>query len=172
MTLAALAVEIQEILDAEAGHFDAPGLELGFCYENGALIADGTSLPRVENPDRDYAPCARPGTRAPHLWLQRDRERISSLDLYGDRFVLLAGTETGSAWRQAARQAYPEVDVVVIGETVIDIDGKWRELYGVEDGAVLIRPDGHVAWRARQAVGDPAMALQNVLDQILRLDAG
>ena len=172
VTLAALAAEIQEILDAEAGHFDAPGLELGFCYENGALLPDGTSLPTVENPDRDYAPCARPGARAPHLWLQRDGERISSLDLYSDRFVLLAGTETGSAWRQAARQVSPQIDVVVVGETVIDMDGKWRELYGVEDGAVLIRPDGHVAWRARHAVSDPVAALQDVLDRVLCVKTG
>ena len=45
VTLEALSAEIQEILDAEAGHFDSPGRELGFCYENGALVPDGTSLP-------------------------------------------------------------------------------------------------------------------------------
>ena len=167
VTLQALSAEIQEILDAEAGHFDSPGLELGFCYENGALAPDGTSLPAVENPHRDYVPCARPGARAPHLWLQRDGDRISTLDLYGDGFVLLTGTERASAWRQAARQVSPEVDPVVVGDTVVDVDGNWRELYGVEDGAALIRPDGHVAWRARHAVANPAQELQSVLGRVL-----
>ena len=167
VTLEALSAEIQEILDAEAGHFDSPGRELGFCYEDGALEPDGTSLPAVEDPDRDYVPCARPGARAPHLWLQRDGQRISTLDLYGDAFVLLAGTERASAWEQAARQVSPLVDPVIVGDTVADVEGNWRELYGVEDGAVLIRPDGHVAWRARHAVHDPGRALQDVLDRVL-----
>ena len=167
VTLEALSAEIQEILDSEAGHFDSPGRELGFCYENGALVPDGTSVPTVDDADRDYVPCARPGARAPHLWLERDGQRISTLDLYGDRFVLLAGAERASAWLQAARQAFPEVKPVVIGDTVIDVEGKWGDLYGVADGAVLIRPDGHVAWRSRHAVDDPAQALQAAVDRIL-----
>ena len=167
VTLDMLSAEIQEILDAEAGHFDSPGRELGFCYGNGALAPEGTSLPTVEDPDRDYVPCARPGARAPHLWLQRDSERIPTLDLYGDGFVLLTGTAGASAWRQAADQVSPEVDLLVFGETVVDVDGNWRELYGVDDGAVLIRPDGHVAWRARHALDNPARELQHVLDRVL-----
>ena len=167
VTLEALSAEIQEILDAEAGHFDSPGRELGFCYENGALVPDGTSPPIVEDADRDYVPCARPGARAPHLWLQQNGRRISTLDLYGDGFVLLAGTERASAWREAARRLVPEVKPVVIGDTVIDVDDRWEELYGVADGAVLIRPDGHVAWRTGHAVDNPAKALEDVLDRIL-----
>ena len=168
VTLEALSAEIQGILDAEAGHFDAPGLELGFCYENGALIPDGTPLPAVDNPDRDYLPSARPGARAPHLWLQRDGERLSSLDLYGGGFTLLAGTDQAPAWRQAANQTSPKVEPVVIGDTAIDPNGHWQDLYGVADGAVLIRPDGHVAWRSKHSVDDPGRELQDALDQILR----
>ena len=162
-----LGAEIQEILDAQVGHFHSPGRELGFCYENGALIPDGTSLPKVKDPDRDYIPCARPGARAPHLWLQRNGRRVSSLDLYGRRFVLLASAAQAAAWRQAADQAFPQVDLFVIGENAIDMDGNWRALYGVEDGAVLLRPDGHVAWRASKAPADPARGLQEALDLIL-----
>ena len=167
VTTEALSAEIQEILDAEAGHFDSPGRELGFCYEQGALVPDGTSLPSVEDADRDYVPCARPGARAPHLWLQQNGRRVSTLDLYGDGFVLLAGTERASAWREAARPLFPEVKPVVIGESAFDVDGNWGELYGVADGAVLIRPDGHVAWRASHAVDGPAQALKDALDRIL-----
>ncbi len=43
----------------------------------------------------------RPGTRAPHVWLDRDGERISTLDLFGRGFVLLAGPE-GGAWHERA----------------------------------------------------------------------
>ncbi|MCY3792950.1 MAG: FAD-dependent monooxygenase, partial [Gammaproteobacteria bacterium] len=172
VTLEALSAEIQEVLDAEAGHFDAPGLELGFCYETGALMPDGTALPAVDNPDRDYLPSARPGARAPHLWLQRDGQRLSSLDLYGHGFTLLTGTDQAAAWRQAADQASPKVEPVVIGDTAIDPEGKWPDLYGMADGAVLIRPDGHVAWRSKHIVDDPERELQDALDQILRRTNG
>ena len=162
-----LSAEIQQILDAEAGHFDSQGREMGFCYENGALVPDGTSLPAVEDPDRDYVPCARPGARAPHLWLQRDGERISTLDLYGHGFVLLTGTNQASVWRQAMGGMSEDVELIVVGDSVIDLDGNWQQRYGVDDGAVLIRPDGHVAWRSRHAVKAPARELQDVLDRIL-----
>lgn len=107
VTLEELSAEIQEILDAEAGHFDSPGRELGFCYENGALVPDGTAQPEVEDPDRDDVPCARPGARAPHLWLQRDGKRISTLDLYGGGFVLLASIIAPSPTRPSRISSPP-----------------------------------------------------------------
>ena len=167
VTLEALSAEIQEILNGQASHFDPPGLELGFCYETGALVPDGTSLPVVEDPERDYVPCARPGARAPHLWLERDGERISALDLFGDGFVLMTHAEQATRWREAADQVKPRVDVVSVGETVLDQADNWRTLYGVENGAVLVRPDGHVAWRTRHAVDSPAATLQRVLNRVL-----
>ena len=167
VTLEALAAEIQEVLDAEAGHFDSPGRELGFCYENGALVPDGTSLPKVDDPDRDYVPCARPGARAPHLWLQRGGKRVSTLDLFGDGFVLLTGTAQAAAWRSAANRESADIDVVVVGDSIVDADANWPALYGVEDGAVLVRPDGHVAWRTPRAVDNPERALRKALDAVL-----
>ena len=169
VTLEALSSEVQAILDREAGHFDASGLDLGFSYEQGALVPDGTALPAREDPVRDYVPCARPGSRAPHLWLARDGERISSLDLFGKRFVLLTGLDGADAWRDAVGRIGASVDLVVVGESVIDPEDQWRALYGVTDGAVLVRPDGHVAWRSRGAVGDALGTLRAVLDRVLCL---
>ena len=167
VTLEALSAEIQAIVDREARHFDAAGLDLGFSYETGALVPDGTSLPERDDPARDYVPCARPGSRAPHLWLERDGERISILDLFGERFVLLTGVEGVAAWRDAAGRNAGEVDLVVVGETVADVEDRWHALYGVSDGAVLVRPDGHVAWRSARAMDDPCAALQAALDRVL-----
>jgi len=77
-------------------------IELGYCYHSVAVIPDDEEkgLPH-DNPRETKA---RPGTRAPHLVLDRGRTQISTLDLFGDNFVLLAGPE-GNAWRESGRAA-------------------------------------------------------------------
>ncbi len=69
--------QLQRDIDGERDHFDALGQDLGFAYEAGALSPDGTDLPAVADRAADYAPNARPGSRAPHVWLRRGEERIS-----------------------------------------------------------------------------------------------
>ena len=64
-------------------------------------MPDGTPPVAVANPIADYLPNARPGARAPHLWLERDGARLSSLDLFDTAFVLLTGRD-GDPWREAA----------------------------------------------------------------------
>ena len=119
-------------------------------------------------------PSARPGSRAPHVWLDRDGARISTIDLFGPRFVLLAGRD-GAAWREAARRvAGPSrpalVAYTVGGAELADPGGAWASAYEVdEDGAVLVRPDGHVAWRSRSRASDPATTLGTVMDEVLGL---
>jgi putative polyketide hydroxylase len=111
-----------------------------------------------------------PGTRAPHMWLERDGERLSTIDLYGCRFVLLTGPD-GGAWVAAARSITDIlVDAYRIGDDGVftDPDRHWGEAYGVTDGgAVLVRPDGFVAWRSAEAVEDPARALSTALSLLL-----
>jgi 2-polyprenyl-6-methoxyphenol hydroxylase-like FAD-dependent oxidoreductase len=150
------------------------GLDLGVHYERGALIPDGTPRPPVANEVTEYRPSARPGERAPHHWLRdRDGIRLSTLDLFGHDFVLLTAGR-GDAWRAAAlevagRRAVPlrTVDIAPGGALAAD-DGEFASAYGIaEDGAVLVRPDGHVAFRARNADGDPFGALHHVFDVVL-----
>ncbi|HEY3229881.1 MAG TPA: hypothetical protein VGJ87_11710 [Roseiflexaceae bacterium] len=112
-----------------------------------------------------------PGTRAPHVVLERSGKRISTLDLFGRQFVLLLGAD-GSAWQAAARQAADRLkvplDIQRIGSEIVDINGSFGSAYGVSaTGAVLVRPDGFVGWRA-QAVGvEPECTIERTLARLL-----
>jgi putative polyketide hydroxylase len=169
----AVLAQLQRDIDAERDHFDALGQDLGFVYEAGALVPDGTALPVVADRAAEYAPNARPGSRAPHCWLRSGAERISTLDLFGRDFVMLA-PDGARAWIAAAAQrAGDGLRCVRIGPTGdwTDEDAMWRRLYAVgTDGAVLVRPDGHVAWRASAGPageGEAVRRLTDVLDTVL-----
>lgn len=148
------------------------GLIYGLRYESMAVIPDGTPPVEVTDPVTEYVPSARPGSRAPHVWLQRGGEQLSTIDLFGSHFVLLAGRD-GDAWRQAIHQiepSWPPLIGFTVGgkEDLIDPDGNWHEAYGVEtDGAVLVRPDGYVAWRGRSGASRPREVLRAVVDGVL-----
>jgi putative polyketide hydroxylase len=96
---------------------------------------------------------ARPGTRAPHLWLDDgDGRRIGVHDLFHDSFVLLCGPG-GEEWARAAREV-EGVRAHRVGADLVDVDGHWAERYGCD--AVLVRPDGYVAWRSDPPERGPA----------------
>lgn len=144
------------------------GLVFGPRYVSSAVIPDGTAPPSAADPVTEYVATAHPGCRAPHVWLSRGGEKISTIDLFGPRFVLLAGP-SGLPWRAAAgRSSRLPLAVQLIGEDLEDADGAWLDAYGVErDGAVLVRPDGYVAWRMPRLPADPDGALAEALDQLL-----
>jgi 2-polyprenyl-6-methoxyphenol hydroxylase-like FAD-dependent oxidoreductase len=117
----------------------APGIHLGYVYEGSpVIVADGTPPP----PDdvMTYTQTSRPGSRAPHVWLDEDN---STLDLFGRGFVLLRfgpdAPEADTLVRAAGTRGVPL--------TVTEIQNpQAKALY--ERRLVLVRPDGHVAWRA------------------------
>jgi putative polyketide hydroxylase len=141
----------------------------GQIYADGAFVPDGDAAPApFEDPRR---PSGRPGSRAPHVVIARGGNKLSTLDLFGGGFVLLTGAH-GEAWRVAAQEiAEPggvEIGTYRIGIDIQDVEGRWPEKYGVTDtGAVLVRPDGIVAWRAAGARDAPARALSAAWAQIL-----
>jgi len=115
---------------------DSAGIELGYRYENSPIcVADGTPAPELDH--GLYVPSTWPGARAPHAWLKDGR---STLDLFSKTFVLLNFSETNtSTITNSAKRANLPLEVVNIDEP------KVREIY--ERNLVLVRPDGHVAWR-------------------------
>lgn len=147
------------------------GLIFGADYAAGAVVADGTTH-SVDDPVLQYVPSATPGCRAPHVQLEQNGVGLSTLDLLGRGFVLLTAPQ-GAAWRQAAgRLPQPQVESAVIGDGVMTAATDWLEVYGIDpEGAVLVRPDGHVAWRSQRSVDNPVEVLGAAMDMVLRRGA-
>ncbi len=146
------------------------GVEFGSVYQSSAVVADGTHPPEVADSYSDYVPSATPGARAPHVWLGHREERLSTLDLFGSPFTLLAGPG-GDAWLTVAAEVERElgapIDRYAIGAPGLRDLGGFSEAYGLgEDGAVLVRPDGHVAWRCASGPGVDG-ALRDAVERIL-----
>ncbi|MET9970882.1 FAD-dependent oxidoreductase [Streptomyces sp. NPDC006356] len=141
-------------------NYSSESVSMGYRYRHGAVISDeGTPEPVWPGPT--YVPQARPGCRAPHLWLRQGRRLVSTLDLFDRAFTLLTGGD-GGVWIDAAREIGERTGIPLYAYSLggrgalEDFYGRWSQLYGVEpDGAVLVRPDGHVAWvqRGRQGQG-------------------
>jgi hypothetical protein len=147
---------------------------VGYRYRSDATISDDAArseqeIALVEREDLD----GQPGTRVPHLWLERQGRRISSLDLLDGRFVLLTGTD-GSAWCETIPAVVDRLGIGVAAFRIgadadlLDIEDKWLTKMGVSlDGAVLLRPDGFVAWRSRTITANPESSLVEVLTKVL-----
>ncbi|TXN31168.1 FAD-dependent monooxygenase [Lacisediminihabitans profunda] len=127
-------------------------IDLGYRYQSSAIRPEADVPPSLHGDPREAR--GLPGTRAPHLFVERDGERLSTLDLFGTRFVVLAGSE-GTRWEHAVAAASAElalpIDLHLIGGEggPTDPDASFEALYGLTaSGAVLVRPDGFIAWRA------------------------
>ncbi|MER7365106.1 FAD-dependent monooxygenase [Nonomuraea wenchangensis] len=125
-------------------------ITLGYRYRSDVL----TGVPDSPVLTPNLRLTAEPGTRAPHVWLERDGARLSTIDLFWDGFVLLTGSE-GDAWKRAAERVGVR-DVAPLRAYRVGADGDlrsverdWAGAYGIsEGGAVLVRPDAFVAWRS------------------------
>lgn len=135
----ALRKAIGETIYAERfdREYDMEGVPLGYRYEGSPLVVpDGTPEPPFEV--MTYTPTARPGHRAPHAWIGDGR---STLDLFGKGFALLrfGGAAESEALETAARDRGVPLTVHDIEDE--QIAGLYERHY------VVVRPDGHVAWR-------------------------
>jgi hypothetical protein len=119
------------------------GYHLGYRYDHSPIVwPDGTPAPPLEG--QSYTQMARPGARAPHAWIGEGR---STLDLFGKGFVLLrlvAGLGADAPPGDSVVRAFAAAGVPLRVETLPQPEV--RRLY--ERALVLVRPDGHVAWRA------------------------
>jgi len=122
-----------------------------------------------------YVPSAVPGARAPHIWLRPVKPspgagspRLSTLDLFEHQFVLLSGPRD-EIWRSAAQAAAQDLGLPLSVHAIgpggdLEPEDDWAQLYGLDAlGAVLVRPDGHVAWRTRGQSNDALALVRHAL---------
>ena len=156
--------------DEEAPMF---ALLAGYQYRSAAVISDDSAPADPDAVSLVDELQGQPGTRVPHAWVHRGGRRISTLDLVGPGFTLFTGS-AGEPWVSAAdpvsAKSNVPISVYSVGtdSEIRDIDGQWAQLTGLSpDEALLVRPDGFVAWRTGPLPRSPENRLGEVLSQIL-----
>ena len=154
-------------IEEQAEHFDMLGLQLGYLYATGALVPE-RDAPALESP-RTYVPTAHPGARLPHAWLEGGDGRRSTLDLVDYDGMTLLSVGEHAAWARAVEQSGAVgLSHVRIGGDAKPIDDGWAACCGIgAGGALLVRPDQHVAWRAAALPERPTDALRMALERVL-----
>jgi hypothetical protein len=164
--------EVLESIADQTPHFDRIGLDLGYVYEKGAVVPDGSEPEELADPVTQYRPSTRPGARFPHLWLDPPNNTRSTHDLLNPTcFTLLLGDD-GGAWRNAVTQVEGSLRSKLqaerlgsLGDTN-DAQRTLEALCGIgHDGALLVRPDGHVAWRQTALPSDPVQTLRRAIER-------
>lgn len=157
----------------QVAHFDRIGLDIGYTYEEGAIIPDGTDLIMPKDSVTEYIPSTRPGARFPHVDFQQDD--FSSHDLLDyKRFTLLV-SEEASHWEKAVKELpktlrenlyFIRLDELELSEKVFS---DLINLCEIEPtGAILVRPDGHVAWRLKRLSTAALPILLDVFQTLLQ----
>jgi len=162
------------LMQAHAMEFHEHDVEYGFEYDTSAVVSDGSASASLGD-YKIFTPEARPGHPLPHAWLDDvDASRRSTLDLVPvDSFLLIAG-EDGQAWVDAANElqaagfAISAIRVGHLSGDLFDVRLRWQVVRGHSpSGAVLVRPDRCVAFRAHEMVDDPRSTLSAVLESTL-----
>ncbi|NHI12077.1 monooxygenase, FAD-binding [Streptomyces sp. KO7888] len=163
-----------EIFHTHRGGCQSLDMEVGFHYEDGALVPDGSEAPARVPMRNEHVPTSRPGHRLPHAWITRDGRRLSTLDTTRGTDFTLITSGRGTAWAEAAARVAEKFSVrlavvrIGAGGEYADVAGGWEAVRGItDDGALLVRPDQHVAWRGTGACEDPEQALTQAFAAVL-----
>ena len=137
-------------------------LEIGTRCNSAVVLDAGDDGALHEHPRESKG---RPGSRAPHVFVERDGARVSTLDLFGRDFVLLVAPD-GEGWRRATRAVAEGVGLPVVCHVIEE--SEFADAYGITGaGAVLVRPDGVVGWRALDGMGASPATVHDVLRTLL-----
>lgn len=156
---------VGDMLKGEHLYSDA-AMELGQLHRSEVIVGADPELPPAGHPD---IWAGQPGTRAPHVWVEHGGQRVSTLDLFTETFVLLSAEPRwcAAADRVSGMQIYHVSQDVGFPEAE-----PFAQKFGIQrDGATLIRPDGLVCWRAKAMADDPASALATAMRQVAAIRA-
>jgi putative polyketide hydroxylase len=144
-------------------------LMFGYRYQSTAILAE-TPEPSNQAVEDPRHPTCQPGTRMPHVWVTVDGKDQSTVDLWAAGLVLLTGPG-GAPWRHATEQLRTRDGLPLLARQVPDSGtfsaGSWPQLGITPAGAILIRPDGFIAWRTATMPAQPEHVLDQVLHQVL-----
>ena len=166
---------ITQVFGESTNEFRLHNLEYGYRYQSTAVISDGAPIDEPLDELRLYEPSTTPGAPLPHAWVERAGERIALRTLiHRGHFVLIAGEE-GHDWVEAAEKVAVRKGIALntarvgMGDVdLVDIRFAWLKNRGISrTGAVLVRPDGHLAFRSTHSVDDPVAVLDSALNTIL-----
>lgn len=172
---ATLHAQVKYMIESQKIEFSAHDIELGFKYDRGCFVADGSDAPRIDPLGQEYIPCTRPGHRLPHAWLERGDEVISTHDLVrGLVEWSLITDKDGEEWILAASRVSEALGVKINSARVgappflRDYDDQWEKVKGIgRGGAILVRPDNMVAWRSRGPSSQGGVELELAMRALL-----
>jgi 2,4-dichlorophenol 6-monooxygenase len=169
-------VALRERVGAEVAEnaldYSQLGVEAGFHYGAGAFVPDGSSPAEDDDPVA-YRPTTRPGSHLPHVWITDPADgaeggAVSTRDLVrAVGLTLFTSDAAAGAWRDAvvAVGGPMPIDIVAVPQDEAD----WAAVREIDDdGAVLVRPDATVAWRAEHLPQDAAGKLRDAVAVIVR----
>lgn len=147
-------------------------MEFGQRYSSAAIADANENLPAALTPSQ-WA--GQPGTRAPHAWIMRNGEKISTLDLFGKGWVLLTqNVDWKKSVHEYQKKTPPKTNEIELITHCLHEDFSsenqttFSTLFGLSDnGALLVRPDGYIAWRTQKKPEDDLDALFKSLQTIL-----
>jgi 2,4-dichlorophenol 6-monooxygenase len=163
---------LAEALQLKNTEFNALGTETNQRCVSGAVIPDPEAGEEAwaRDPGLHAQATTRPGAKIPHVWLVgADGRRISTLDVVGKGLFTLVTGLSGTAWVEAADAlGEPCLRTATIGAPgTLDAYCTWHRIREIdEDGALLVRPDGVVAWRHRRGAADASQAATLLRDAL------
>jgi 2,4-dichlorophenol 6-monooxygenase len=175
--------QIQRAISTQDIEFLAHDLELGFVYNDGAIIPDGSKSPPVDPAGKIYIPTTRPGHRLPHAWIEEKKGGVVStqdLLVIGTHDFFLITDEDGDAWITAA-MSLSKTTKLSIGVAKVrtretskgkdlyyDYHDEWSRVREIDNGgAILVRPDNFVAWRSHGPSNEAETELASVFAKLL-----
>lgn len=159
---------ISAAIKSQIAHFAFLELEMAAAASEGAFVPTARPVPHPVPAREGYQPSFEPGAHIPHLWIAPG---VSTLDvLRFDSFVLFVPEQTAVDWTRAVHALAPDymhVKVVPLSRDVRSPLASAADYWGADPFAVLVRPDGRIAWIEPEGCMDRAAALGDALARVL-----